>query len=176
MILTGNEIIKEVDSGNINIKPFTTDSINPNSYNYRIGSKIKKFIGFNGQKSLFKEIKINKNGYVLEPHKMYLANTLEIIGSNKYAMSLVGRSSIGRLGLFLEVSANLGHTCANHRWTLELVAAKPIKIYPAMLIGQVSFWVNKGEILRYYDYGKFAFFGKLSIIITLVLKIFKNLV
>lgn len=83
---------------------------------------------------------------------------METLGSNKYAMSLIGRSSLGRLGLFLQVSANLGHTGSIHKWTLELVATKKIKIYTFMIIGQISFWTNKGDIKLYKNsYSDFNF-------------------
>lgn len=149
MILTGSKIKEEIKNGNIVIKPFTTEQINPNSYNYRLGSELKVFYKFDGKRALFKEIKIPKEGYVLEPRKMYLINTKEIIGSSKYAMSLIGRSSMGRYGLFLQCSANLGHTTSEHKWTLEIVATLPIKLYPGMIIGQVSFWKNFGNIKKY---------------------------
>lgn len=149
MILTGSKIKEEMKTGNIVIKPFSSEQINPNSYNYRLGPTIKVFDKFDGNKAVFKEIKIPKEGYVLEPKKMYLANTDEVIGSSKYAMSLIGKSSMGRYGLFLQVSANLGHTTSEHKWTLEIVAALPIKLYPGMIIGQVSFWKNFGTVKKY---------------------------
>lgn len=149
MILTGRKIIEEINKGDITIRPFCADQINPNSYNYRLGKSIKVFCGFNGNKAFFKKINIPLSGYILKPGQMYLANTNEIIGSSKYAMSLIGRSSIGRYGLFLQVSANLGHTTSSHKWTLELVATKSIKIFPGMIIGQVSFWKNFGYIKKY---------------------------
>lgn len=149
MILTGSKIAEEVRAGNIIIDPFNEDQINPNSYNYRLGSTLKIFDSFDGEKSVFSEIEIPENGYVLEPGKMYLGHTMEIIGSSKYAMSLIGRSSMGRYGLFLQVSANLGHTTSKHKWTLELVAVKAIKLYPGMKIGQVSFWRNFGDVEKY---------------------------
>ena len=157
MILTGKEIQREVDSKSITITPFDESMINPNSINYRIGNKIKKFIKFENNKSVFESILIPKIGLQLEPHTCYISNTLEIIGSTKYAMSLIGRSSLGRLGLFLQISANLGHTGCCHQWTLEIVATKPIIIYPNMKIGQVSFWKNKGESTDYKGaYGKIS--------------------
>lgn len=149
MILTGNKIKEEFKAGNIVIKPFSEDQINPNSYNYRLGSTIKVFSGFDDKKSSFEEIVIPEEGYVLEPGKMYLATTKEVIGSSKYAMSLIGRSSMGRYGLFLQVSANLGHTTSEHKWTLEIVATLPIRLYPGMIIGQVSFWDNYGSFEEY---------------------------
>lgn len=144
MILTGNEIEKEVKKSNITIIPFNKNQVNPNSYNYRINNEI---IDFSDNKA--KKVKIPKIGFVLKPHQVYLANSYEILGSERYAMSLIGRSSLGRLGLFLQVSANLGHTGSRHSWTLELVSAKPLIIYPYMIIGQISFWDNKGKIVHY---------------------------
>jgi len=144
MILTGSEIKKEVENFNITICPFNKNQVNPNSYNYRIGNEIIYFLN---NKS--KKIKIPKEGFVLKPRRIYLANTYEILGSDKYAMSLIGRSSLGRLGLFLQVSANIGHTGSKHSWTLELVSVKPFRIYPYMIIGQISFWDNKGKIIHY---------------------------
>jgi len=155
MILTGTKIKEEIKNGNICIKPFCLDQVNPNSYNYRLGSTIKVFDKFDGSKAIFKEVRIPKTGYILEPRKMYLATTKEVIGSLKYAMSLIGRSSMGRYGLFLQVSANLGHTASKHKWTLEIVAVLPIKIYPGMIIGQVSFWKNYGVVKKYT--GKYGF-------------------
>jgi hypothetical protein len=58
---------------------------------------------------------------------------LEELGSRKYAMSLIGRSSIGRLGLFLQVSANLGHTGSSHCWTLELAQGLSLTVPLALL-------------------------------------------
>ena len=155
MILTGSKIKEEVKNGKITIEPFSLDQVNPNSYNYRLGSILKVFDKFDGDKSIFREIKIPEEGYVLEPRKIYLATTREIIGSSKYAMSLIGRSSTGRYGLFLQCSANLGHTTSKHKWTLEIVAAIPIKLYPRMIIGQVSFWRNFGSVKKYK--GRYGF-------------------
>ncbi|MBC3365821.1 deoxycytidine deaminase [Pseudomonas sp. SWRI154] len=147
MILTGQEIINSVDNGNITISNFDYSRINPNSYNYLLGNEIKAFSGKDTDGSpKFDTITLNDEGYVLHPGSMYLGVTDEIIGSSLFAMSLIGRSSIGRLGLFLQISANLGHTTSRHQWTLELHAARPIRIYPKMPIGQVSFWKNDGSV------------------------------
>lgn len=146
MILTGKEIEKSVKNGDIFLSPFDKKQINPNSYNYRIGNKIKVYTGFNNGTAIFKEKTIPKEGFLLKQGIVYLANTKEVIGSKKYAMSLIGRSSLGRMGLFLQISANLGHTTSKHKWTLELVASIPFILYPNMKIGQVSFWSNKGEL------------------------------
>jgi dCTP deaminase len=155
MILTGHEIQKQVTQGNIVINPFSSDQINPNSYNYRIGDEIIEFSYVNGVK-LKRNLRMPPEGYLLRPHTIYLASTYEVLGSRKYAMSLIGRSSLGRLGLFLQVSANLGHTGSSHKWTLELVSTRPFVVYPNMKVGQISFWTNKGDLVLYHEgYSRF---------------------
>lgn len=157
MILTGTQIRESLNDGTITLSPFEVENVNPNSYNYRLGSNVKVFSGMKDGLATFVEQPIPEEGMTLIPGQMYLASTLEEIGSSVYAMSLIGKSSIGRLGLFLQVSANLGHTGSSHCWTLELVAAYPVRIYPGMVIGQVSFWENKGEIVSYSGYhGNFS--------------------
>jgi len=152
MILTGSSIAAERTVGRIILEPFSPDQVNPNSYNYRLGATLKvPVVGKDGSVT-FRTQEIDDGGYVLEPHTMYLGSTAELIGSNRYAMSLIGRSSLGRLGLFLQVSANLGHTGSAHHWTLELVAAQPIRIYPGMVVGQVTFWDNLGQAYENQSY------------------------
>jgi dCTP deaminase len=143
MILTGSRIEQEVRSRRIVIDPFRPDAVNPNSYNYRLGTLLKAYDMTAGA---FREVRLPDGGLVLVPGRMYLGHTAEVIGSTAYAMSLIGRSSIGRLGLFVQVSADLGHTTSCHRWTLEMVAARAIRVYPGMVLGQVSFWRNHGTI------------------------------
>lgn len=149
MILTWNEIIKELKNWNIDIKPFLKKNINPNSYNYRLWSTIKIYSHFDWNKSIFKTIKIPKTWYKLEKGFMYLWHTHEIIGSNKYMISLIWKSSIWRLGMFLQLSANVWHTWTRHKWTLEIYPTKDIILYPHMIIWQVTFWENNWDIINY---------------------------
>lgn len=153
MILTGSEIEKQVRNGKINITPFDKGNINPNSYNYRLDYNLKivsHSVSLGEQSSEEAEIiEIPEDGYLLQPGRVYLANTFESIGSRFYVASLIGRSSLGRLGLFLRISADLGNLGPAHKWTLELKCVQPIKVYPKMKIGQVSFWVPDGEIKEY---------------------------
>ena len=144
MILTGREIEKMRAAGRITIEPFASDQVNPNSYTYRLGRQLGVPTFEDGLLD-FTMIEIPADGFVLRPKTMYLGHTHEVLGSDSHAMRLVGRSSLGRLGLFLQVSADLGHTGSCHKWTLEIVAAMPFKIYPGMRIGQISFWQNAGR-------------------------------
>lgn len=152
MILSGLKIKEEVKSGNITISPYSESLLNPNSYNYRLGDElllIEDSVIDSKKKSNYKRIKLSSEGYVLEPNRLYLGSTVEKIGSSKYVTQLIGRSSIGRMGLFLQVTAPLGHIGCKHSWTLELKCVQPIRVYPNMKIGQVTFWCIDGDFELY---------------------------
>jgi dCTP deaminase len=150
MILSWDAIVNEVRLWNINIVPFNKKQINPNSYNYRIWDSIKKYSYSDKKgKPVFLEEKISANWYILESNQMYLSSTYESIWSKKYMTSLIWKSSIWRLWLFLQLSANIWHTGTYHKRTLELYATKSIKIYPNMIIWQVTFRRNTGVINKY---------------------------
>ena len=148
MILSGPEIKKEYTSGMIHINPFRDDMINPNSYNYRISNQLYEVIDSPldaHKKSTVRKVNFGKNGYVLQPNRLYLSTTFEEIGSDEYVVSLIGRSSLGRLGLFLQITADMSQLGSKHQWTLELYVVQPLRIYPGMRIGQVSFWSVAGD-------------------------------
>nr|WP_211245579.1 hypothetical protein [Actinomadura oligospora] len=50
-------------------------------------------------------LRIGPSGLVLTPGELYLGHTLEQVGSDTYVPLLFGRSSVGRLGLFVEITA-----------------------------------------------------------------------
>lgn len=158
MILSGEEIKKQVRLGRIHISPFIEFQVNPNSYNYLLGDSLLEIINPTidpKEETKYKQILIGEEGFLLEPGKLYLGSTIEEIGSDHYVTSLIGRSSVGRLGLFLQITADLGHLGAKHRWTLELKVVQPLIVYPRMKIGQVSFWVVSGSIASLYT-GKYS--------------------
>lgn len=153
MILTGSEIIKQVKNRHIVIKPFDIAQINPNSYNFRLGNTIKVYknrVLDTKKKNEVSEIKIPTNGLELQPDKVYLGHTLETMGSQQYVPIIRGRSSTGRLGLFIHITADLIDIGSINQWTLMMHAVQRVIIYPKMLIGQVTFWQVKGEIKLYH--------------------------
>lgn len=158
MILTGQEIKRQIQLNRLHIKPFIEANVNPNSYNYRLGETLLMVtddIVDSKRPVKYKKIHLSEKGYVLRPGKLYLGSTVEEIGSDFYITSLIGRSSVGRLGLFLQITADLGQLGAKHCWTLELKVVQPLRIYPMMKIGQVSFWVPEGIKKTKYN-GKYA--------------------
>ena len=53
-----------------------------------------------------RKIIIPEEGLVLQPDILYLGRTVEYTSTEKYVPMLEGRSSIGRLGLFIHVRNN----------------------------------------------------------------------
>jgi dCTP deaminase len=148
MILTGQKIANEVARERITIEPFDEKLLNPNSYNYRLGAFLR--VVAHGLQDAhhevpFRELQIPDEGLVLQPNQLYLGHTVERIGSSYFVTSLIGRSSLGRLGLFLQVSADLAQLGLVHQWTLEMMVVQPVRVYPRMRIGQVSFWRPSGR-------------------------------
>ncbi len=156
MILTGPEIVRQRGLGALTIAPFTLEQVNPNSYNYRLGPTLRthrdSVIDARAPGHVLDEITIPDDGFVLRPGRIYLGTTVEAFGSTEFVPSLIGRSSLGRLGIWLQYSADLGNLGACHCWTLEIKVAQPTRIYAGMKAGQVSFWTIEGAQRLYNGY------------------------
>jgi deoxycytidine triphosphate deaminase len=152
MILTGNEIHEEWKNGRIFIDPFDVSQLNPNSYNFRLDSRLCVYedeVLDPRVEPRVREIEMSAEGYVIEPGRLYLACTQEILGSDDYAPTFAARSSVARLGMFINLSACLGDIGFKGQWTLQLYAVNRIRVYPGMRIGQMMWWRPSGEISLY---------------------------
>jgi dCTP deaminase len=152
MILTGHEITSEITHGRIVIHPFLPGNVNPNSYNFRVGNTLRVYrdeVIDPRCRPDTELVTMPKSGYVLEAHRLYLASTLEVMGSDHYAPTFAARSSVARLGLFINLSASLGDIGYLGQWTLQLFPATNLRIYPGMEIGQIMWWKPLGEIELY---------------------------
>lgn len=156
MILTGSKIREEVKNKKIVIEPFNIDNINPNSYNYTLGNYVKVYKNYvldSKEKQEVEIINIPDEGLIIEPDKIYLGFTEEVIGSDYYVPIITGRSSTGRLGLFVQITSDLVDIGFKGRLTLQLHSTQPVKIYKGMKIGQIMFWKVFGDV-KLYD-GKY---------------------
>jgi len=152
MILTGPQIIEECNKGNIVIEPLIPEQCNPNSFNFRLGKTLRVYDQFPLDPKVpnkFREIEIPPEGYVLEPERLYLGCTMEVMGSKCYAPTFAARSSIARLGLFINLSASLGDIGFIGQWTLQLFSIHALRVYPGMKIGQIMWWHPEGNISLY---------------------------
>ena len=148
MILSGKEINKQVENGVIRIDPFNTNQLNPNSYNLRLHSDLlvydSKVLDMK-EKNTTSPLTIPEDGLLLEPQKLYLGRTIERTATDKYVPMLEGRSSVGRLGLFIHITAGFGDIGFDGFWTLEIFCVQPIKIYSALEICQIFYHTIDGD-------------------------------
>lgn len=152
MILTGSEIERERLNGRITIEPFVPEQVNPNSYNFRLGDVLRVYstdLLDAREANTYEEVTIPPEGFVLEPGHLYLAHTIERLGSNHYAPTFAARSSIARLGLFINLSASLGDIGYTGQWTLQLYTMNRIRVYAGVNIGQMMWWKPAGRIELY---------------------------
>lgn len=157
MILSGLEIAKNVKQGNIYIDDFTQDRVNPNSYNLRLHNQLVVYTDhvLDMKKQLNTEtIIIPADGLVLSPGKLYLGRTYERTFTDKFVPMLEGRSSVGRLGLYIHVTAGFGDIGFNGYWTLEIQCVQPVKIYPMVEICQIYYHTIQGDYQE-YNSGKY---------------------
>jgi dCTP deaminase len=152
MILTGNEIHNEIIAGNIEINPFDPKRLNPNSYNLSLGSELAVYrdaVLDMKNKSELVTLPIPDEGFMIQPDRLYLASTVERTHTDKYVPILSGRSSVGRLGISIHVTAGFGDIGFNGKWTLEIFCIEPVIIYPNVQICQIYFEEPKGQVSLY---------------------------
>jgi dCTP deaminase len=151
MILSGKKIKNEINH-NIIIEPFNDKQLNPNSYNLRLYSELlyyKNPILDMQSKHDVGSITIPPEGLVLQAGRLYLGRTLEYTKTNTYVPMLEGRSSIGRLGLFIHITAGFGDIGFSGFWTLEMYCIHPIRIYPNVEICQIFYHTIDGDYEPY---------------------------
>jgi len=151
MILSGSEIKAQLGT-NINIKPYSDDQLNPNSYNLTLHDELlvyEEIVLDMKRPSRFRRITIPEEGLILQPSQLYLGRTIEYTETRNHVPMLEGRSSIGRLGLFVHVTAGFGDVGFCGYWTLEMFAVQPVRIYPGVQVCQIFYHSVKGDVTEY---------------------------
>src|SRR5229473_8470726 len=109
MILTGPQIQSAVAEREIVIRPFRKRQLAPNSYDFRLGDRCCVYTSKTldaAKENKTRTFTIPKHGLVLQPNHLYLVNTEETMGSAHYVPIIRGRSSVGRLGVFIDITAD----------------------------------------------------------------------
>lgn len=156
MILSGKEIQRHMGK-DIVIQPFDPKRLNPNSYNLSLHNQLLVYENRLLDMKLpnpVKTLTIPESGLVLEPDKLYLGRTNEFTQTDRFVPMLEGRSSVGRLGLFIHVTAGFGDVGFAGYWTLEIFCVQPIRIYPNVEICQIYYHDIHGEYEPYQS-GKY---------------------
>ena len=166
MILTDHTITAEMNKGNIVIEPFNPANLGTNSYDLTLSNTLilytERVLDVR-RKNPSAPIIIPEEGIVLQPNIVYLASTIEYTQTLRHVPILMGKSSLGRLGLFVHVTAGFGDVGFAGHWTLELVCVQPVRIYAGMKIAQIVYnditempkvSYDKKEDAKYSNQGK----------------------
>jgi dCTP deaminase len=151
MILTGAEIQRRLGT-DILIDPFRPEQLNPNSYNLTLHDEVMVYeeIVLDMKKpNRVERITIPPDGLILQPNQLYLGRTRERTETHRLVPMIEGRSSIGRLGLFVHVTAGFGDVGFCGYWTLEMFAVQPVRIYPGVSICQIFYHEICGDVTEY---------------------------
>jgi dCTP deaminase len=152
VILSDGTIRALLARGRLQVEPLDEAQIQPASVDVRLGSQFLVFRNhtteaidpYERPTDLMSMVEVPEGSpFILHPSEFVLGTTLEAIGLPDDLVARVeGKSSLGRLGLLIHATAGF----VDPGWplgqiTLELsnVATLPIKLWPGMKIGQLSF-------------------------------------
>jgi len=156
VILSGKEIYRNLNK-KIFIEPFNERQLNPNSYNLRLHNQLLVYedpVLDMKKPNKTSVLTIPESGLVLEPNRLYLGRTVEYTRTEGFVPMLEGRSSVGRLGLVVHVTAGFGDVGFAGYWTLEMFCIKPIRIYAGVEICQIYYHTICGDY-EPYSSGKY---------------------
>ena len=156
MILSGREIERRLGT-DIFIDPFNPKKLNPNSYNLTLANELIVYDSEcldMAKDNPWHKIELTKNGKILYPGVLYLGRTNEWTRTENLVPMLEGRSSVGRLGLYIHITAGFGDVGFDGYWTLEIHCVQPIVIYPGIDICQIYYHTIEGDFDR-YENGKY---------------------
>jgi dCTP deaminase len=151
MILSGLEIRARL-GGDVVIDPFDESRLNPNSYNLALHDELmiyEEVVLDMRKRNRVRRILIPPEGLVLQPGQLYLGRTAERTETHNLVPMIEGRSSVGRLGLFVHVTAGFGDVGFSGYWTLEMFAIQPVRVYAGVPICQIFYHALRGEFDEY---------------------------
>ncbi|MFD4671780.1 dCTP deaminase [Lentzea sp. NPDC058450] len=149
MLLSDQDLRKEVESGRLLLDPFDVEMLQPSSIDVRLD---RFFRVFNNTKYTHIDPAQQQDDltslietpageqFVLHPGEFVLGSTYEMVTlPDDLAGRLEGKSSLGRLGLLTHSTAGFIDPGFSGHITLELsnVANLPITLHPGMKIGQL---------------------------------------
>lgn len=163
MILSDRQIKEVLARGDITIDPFDEKFLQPASVDLHLD---KHFLVFDTNQNyvidpkkpmddMMKEIIIDEDQpFILHPGEFALGLIFETTGvSSKYVGRLEGKSSVGRMGVLIHVTAGFLDPGNSLKMTLELhnTANMPILLYYKMPIAQMAFEELSSECQKPYS-------------------------
>jgi dCTP deaminase len=161
-VLSDGTIIALVEAGRIRIDPWDPSLVQPASVDLRVGDSFRVFHNHrasaidlrNPPENLTEEVTVPEGeSFVIHPGEFCLGRTLEWIElPDDIVARIEGKSSLGRLGLIVHATAGFCDPGWKGTLTLELnnLTRIPIKLYPGLLVAQLSFMTLDRPALRPY--------------------------
>ncbi len=155
-VLTKNQILQQIQKGNIKIEPFNKDRVGPASVDLRLDNKFRVFKKIHGTFPAKEEADHEDVTEYLEVNDYFLLMPGEsVLGITKEKVSLPenicgwleGRSTFARLGLTVHVTASFMHPGISSKQVLEInnVSSIPLELYPGTYICQFIFQRCEGK-------------------------------
>ncbi len=150
-VLSDGTILELVDAGRIRIDPWDPAHVQPASVDLRLGDSFRVFHNHRTTAidlrrpptNLTEEVVATaEEGFVIHPGEFCLGRTHEWVElPDDIVARIEGKSSLGRLGLIVHATAGFCDPGWKGTLTLELnnLTRVPIKLYPGLLIAQLSF-------------------------------------
>ena len=162
MLLSDRDILKALDASSLLIEPLDRGQIQPASVDIRLGASFRRYLRSDAtvidseapQAQVTETFEVAPgDSLLLQPHELILGCSMERLRLPEgIAGILEGKSSLGRLGMFMHTNAGLIDPGFEGTITLNLlnVAALPIKIRPGMRIGQLCLFQLSSNAQRPY--------------------------
>jgi dCTP deaminase len=108
------------------------------------------------------DVAVPDDGLLLLPGILYLASTVEYTETLVHVPYLDGRSSVGRLGVSIHVTAGRGDVGFKNHWTMEIWVVQPVRVYAGVKIGQLTYHTVDGDVHRGYAIKPDTTYGALA--------------
>lgn len=152
MLLSSREIEARIERREIRIDPFDPERLNPNSYSLALHGELlvyEEIVLDAAKPNRYRRLGIPDDGLTLQPNLLYLGRTVEYTETHGVVPLIQGRSSLGRLGLFINPGGSLGDVGYSGTWTLEMHCVQPVRIYPRMRVCQIFYQQLLGDCEEY---------------------------
>ena len=158
-VLSDGTIRRLVDEGRVVIDPWDPALVQPASVDLRLGSSFRVFHNHRTTAIDLREPptnlteEISAEMFVIHPGEFVLGVTEEHVElPDDIVARIEGKSSLGRLGLIVHATAGFVDPGFKGTLTLEItnLTRVPIKLYPGLLIAQLSFMTLDAPAERPY--------------------------
>lgn len=164
MILDRRSLRSAIADGRIVVTPFDPDALRVNSYDVHLSPILRIYYPSGpsmgpldaAHDNPSRSFLIPPEGAILDPGKLYLGATIEYTEAHGLVPWLDGRSSIGRLGLSVHVTAGRGDAGFCGCWTLELTVVERLRVYAGMAVAQLTWMEVKDPGHGFSEGGDYA--------------------